>query len=110
VDQGSVGMFLRARHHFGTENVRQSCSQRDYSDGCEFCWKLLSVKQLSVRTNVPLWFLPVIVSSMPIRQPKIVAKSAIIVVITPIMTKQTKKHNQPPNMATGGMQANKTCR
>lgn len=53
--------------------------------------------------------LPVIVSSRWIKQPKIVAKSPMIVVMIPIIQSDTKKHSQPPNIATGGINANKTC-
>lgn len=54
-------------------------------------------------------YLPVKVSFKPMKQPNLVAKSAIIVVIIPITHKQTTKQSQPPKIATGGTNANKTC-
>jgi hypothetical protein len=52
--------------------------------------------------------LPVTVSSNPIKQPKIVAKSPTTVAMTPIKVNDVINLSQPENIAAGGIKANKT--
>lgn len=52
--------------------------------------------------------IPVTASSNPIKQPKIVAKSPIIVAIIPISISEVMNLKYPENMAAGGIKANKT--
>lgn len=47
-------------------------------------------------------------SSSPIKQPKIVAKSPIIVAMMPMSVNDVINLNQPKHMAAGGIKAKKT--
>lgn len=47
-------------------------------------------------------------SSIPIRQPKIVARSPIIVAISPMRSNDVKNLSQPENTVAGGISANTT--